>query len=146
MNAHPILTSIQPPVVRVSNLVRAFGKGPNVLDGLDLTIKAGEFVALLGRSGSGKSTLLRTLAGLDTAPAGTVTVPADSPPGSPAADITLEVVALDGHRIETVRVRVEEHHEEDDDAADEVVREERRDQPAAGAPVGAVERGQEGTR
>jgi CBS domain containing-hemolysin-like protein len=76
----------------------------------------------------------------------TVTVPADAPPGSPGSDITLEVVALDGHRIETVRVRVEEHHEEDDDAADEVGREERREQPAAGAPVGAVDREQEGTR
>ncbi|ROP27267.1 hemolysin family protein [Pseudokineococcus lusitanus] len=76
----------------------------------------------------------------------TVTVPADAPPGSPGSDITLEVVALDGHRIETVRVRVEEHHEEDDDAADEVGREERREQPAASAPVGAVDREQEGTR
>src|SRR5829696_10076903 len=64
------------PVVRVSGLTRSFG-GPNILDALDLAIGAGDFVALLGRSGSGKSTLLRTLAGLDEAPAGTVTVPAE---------------------------------------------------------------------
>ena len=48
-----------------------------VLDGIDLTVHSGEFVALLGRSGTGKSTLLRILAGLDHNFSGSVRAPAD---------------------------------------------------------------------
>ena len=63
--------------VRVRNLHRSFNKAGGVLNGLDLDIAPGEFVALIGRSGSGKSTLLRALAGLDrdVAGHGQITVP-----------------------------------------------------------------------
>ncbi|WP_040869277.1 ABC transporter ATP-binding protein [Nocardia exalbida] len=63
--------------VQIRGLTRGFG-ARTVLDGLTLTIPAGQFVALLGRSGSGKSTLLRALAGLDhdVAGSGTLQVPA----------------------------------------------------------------------
>jgi sulfonate transport system ATP-binding protein len=54
---------------------RTFGDR-DVLRGLDVTLRAGEFVALLGRSGSGKSTFLRALAGLDRGAEGEILVPA----------------------------------------------------------------------
>jgi sulfonate transport system ATP-binding protein len=56
--------------VRVERLHRSFNEAGGVLNGLDLDIAPGEFVALIGRSGSGKSTLLRALAGLDRDVAG----------------------------------------------------------------------------
>ena len=51
------------------DLRKSFGER-TVLDGIDLELREGEFVALLGRSGSGKTTLLRIVAGLDEASGG----------------------------------------------------------------------------
>ena len=50
--------------VQLRNVVRQFGE-QRVIDGLDLDIAPGEFVALLGASGSGKTTLLRMIAGFE---------------------------------------------------------------------------------
>ena len=61
------------PAARVCGLTRAFDGRP-VLDGVDLDIEPGEFVALLGVSGTGKSTLLRALAGLDREVTGELSV------------------------------------------------------------------------
>ena len=62
---------------------KADGAETVVLDGVDLTLKEGEIVGLLGRSGSGKSTLLRLIAGLSEPGGGSIRYmgrPVDGPP------------------------------------------------------------------
>jgi sulfonate transport system ATP-binding protein len=65
------------PRVGVRGIRRSFD-ARTVLDGVDLTIEPGEFVALLGRSGSGKTTLLRAMAGLDREVTGDIRVPKET--------------------------------------------------------------------
>src|SRR5579864_3715410 len=57
------------------------------LRGIDLTVRAGEFVAVMGPSGCGKSTLLNLVAGLDVADEGTITVAGETVTGRTEDDL-----------------------------------------------------------
>jgi ABC-type nitrate/sulfonate/bicarbonate transport system ATPase subunit len=57
--------------LRITSGTRRFS-GTTALADIDLEVRSGEFLAVLGRSGSGKSTLLRVIAGLDTLTAGNI--------------------------------------------------------------------------
>ena len=62
-------------VIEIRGLVKTFDKGRTVaLNGVDMNIKEGEFVSIMGPSGSGKSTLLNMIGAFDRADKGTISV------------------------------------------------------------------------
>ena len=65
------------PILTARQLKKYYQQGNNTvkaLDGVDLTVEEGEFVAVVGTSGSGKSTLLNMLGGLDYPTSGGVSI------------------------------------------------------------------------
>ena len=86
--------------VTIERLVQDFGQG-RVLDGIDLAVGKGEFVALLGPSGSGKTSLLRIIAGLASASAGRLLIDGRDalglPPGERRIGFVFQNYALFRH-------------------------------------------------
>ncbi len=79
-------------VLRCNGIEKVFGKGANqvtALNGINLSIEKGEFVAIVGASGSGKSTLLHILGSVDKPTKGTVTVDGVDISGLSAADAAI---------------------------------------------------------
>ncbi len=73
-------TDVPGSLIRVRNLNKKYQRGSEtieVLQGLNLDVAPGEFIAFMGPSGSGKTTLLNLLGGIDVPTAGTVTVDGD---------------------------------------------------------------------
>jgi putative ABC transport system ATP-binding protein len=64
-------------LVSIRNLHKTYQRGPekvDVLNGIDIDIEEGDFVALMGPSGSGKTTLLNLIGGLDSPSAGSIDI------------------------------------------------------------------------
>ena len=83
-------------LVRVRGLDKKYQRGSeeiHVLQGLNLDVDAGDFVAFMGPSGSGKTTLLNLLGGLDLPSAGSITVAGD------------EITSMSGRKLTAWRAR-----------------------------------------
>jgi putative ABC transport system ATP-binding protein len=77
MTARDVPWGALPPAVELVGLVKRYGRGAAlvpVIDGLDLTVQRGEFVAIMGPSGSGKTSLLNLMGGLDRPDVGSVRI------------------------------------------------------------------------
>lgn len=90
------------PIIRIRGLGLAFeqdGRRTEVLRGLDLDVRPGEFVAIVGASGVGKSTLLRVLMDLARPTSGTVEIAADPLAERPMAMVFQDARLLPWRRV-----------------------------------------------
>jgi phospholipid/cholesterol/gamma-HCH transport system ATP-binding protein len=82
------------PVINIKGLYKSFGKNTDILKGIDLTVKKGENLVVLGKSGSGKSVLIKCLVGLVTPDMGELKV------------FDTDITNLDYQQLNAIRVRI----------------------------------------
>jgi phospholipid/cholesterol/gamma-HCH transport system ATP-binding protein len=86
-------TDYSKPVINIKGLYKSFEKNTDILKGVDLTVKKGENLVVLGKSGSGKSVLIKCLVGLVTADKGALMV------------FDTDITKLNNQELNAVRVR-----------------------------------------
>ena len=89
---HTVTGSIK-PVITIKGLYKSFGN-TQILKGVDLTVKKGENLVVLGKSGSGKSVLIKCLVGLVTADQGELKV------------FDTDITKLNNHQLNAVRIKI----------------------------------------
>ncbi|MES1222824.1 MAG: ATP-binding cassette domain-containing protein [Bacteroidota bacterium] len=82
------------PVINIRGLYKSFGKKNDVLRGVDLSVKKGENLVVLGKSGSGKSITIKCLVGLVKADRGEIKV------------FDTDITTLNNRQLNSIRVRI----------------------------------------
>ncbi|HEX6170006.1 MAG TPA: ATP-binding cassette domain-containing protein [Chitinophagaceae bacterium] len=90
---HEINTKVG-PVINIKGLYKSFGKNTDILKGVDLTVRKGENLVVLGKSGSGKSVLIKCLVGLVAADMGELEV------------FDTDITKLNNQQLNEIRIRI----------------------------------------
>jgi phospholipid/cholesterol/gamma-HCH transport system ATP-binding protein len=90
----PITDDTNRPVIKINGLCKSFGDHNEVLKGVDLFVKKGENLVMLGRSGSGKSIIIKCIVGLVAADEGEIKV------------FDSDITQLEYDQLNEIRVRI----------------------------------------
>ena len=89
-----VILNTAAPIISINSLYKSFGKGNEILKGVDLTVKKGETLVILGKSGSGKSITLKCIVGLVEPDQGEINV------------FGSDINTLDTQQLNALRIRI----------------------------------------
>lgn len=93
-NIKPEATEHTMPVIKINGLYKSFGETNHVLKGVDLSVKKGENLVVLGKSGSGKSVIIKCLVGLLDSDKGEIKI------------FDTDIAKLTNRQLNTIRLRI----------------------------------------